>query len=230
MNEKTPYRKIKCANQLNTSKQKMDLFKFVFLVSLISLTVITYQVFYGNNNAFDNWAFDIIKPYIINTRTQVILFFSFLGSHTFLIPAWFILVFLYYFLCKNMCVATKILCIGLFNLILMFSLKYLFNRPRPATPLLSEASGLSFPSGHAFMGFTFFTIIIYLVYRDVKNVFIKCALIITLIFVIIMIGFSRIYLGLHYTTDVIAGYCFGIISFSFFYYVQNIFYCTKKNV
>ncbi len=222
MNEKLPYKINTDANIKLYPNKKGNLFVFAFFISLITLIVIIYQVFYKKNNTFDNYIFNEIKYYITNTRTEIIKFFTILGSHNFLIPAWFVLVFLYYFLHKEKIEAAKILGIGLFNLILMFTLKYLFHRQRPTIPLLSEASGLSFPSGHAFMGFTFFSIIIYFIYRYIKNIFIKYAIILLLIFIIIMIGFSRIYLGLHYTTDVIAGYCFGVLSFLFFYYIQNI--------
>ncbi len=222
MNEKRPYNKIAFANTPNLSKQKKILYAYTFFLSVIILIVITYQVFYKKNNTFDYWAFNVISTYVTNARTEVILFFTILGSHKFLIPAWFALAFLYYFLYKEKLGAAKILSIGIFNLIIMFTLKFLFNRPRPEMPLLSQVSGLSFPSGHAFMGFTFFSIIIYFVHRDIKNLFIKYALVLVLVFTIIMIGFSRIYLRLHYTTDVIAGYCFGVLSFLFFYYIQNI--------
>lgn len=222
MNKRLPYYKIAFANPPNLSKQKKYLYAYAFFLSLIILIVITYQVFYKKNNTFDYKAFNVISTCVTNARTEVILFFTILGSHKFLIPAWFALAFLYYFFYKEKWGAAKILSIGIFNLIIMFALKFLFNRPRPDMPLLSHVSGLSFPSGHAFMGFTFFSIITYFVHRDIKNVFIKYALVLVLVYTIFMIGFSRIYLRLHYTTDVVAGYCFGVLSFLFFYYIQNI--------
>jgi membrane-associated phospholipid phosphatase len=227
MHKKQPYNTNAVAHRMVLPKKKGNPFFIPSLVSIIILIVIVYQIFYKNNNAFDNFISKEISLCITSARTEVILFFTLLGSHKFLIPAWVMLALLYCFLYKEKLGAAKILGIGIFNLIIMFSLKFLFNRPRPGMALISEVPGLSFPSGHALMGSTFFSIVIYFVYRNVKNVFIKNALLVLLVFTILMIGFSRIYLRLHYTTDVIAGYCFGMLSFSFFYYVQNIF--NRKN-
>ena len=102
--------------------------------------------------------------------------------------------------------------IGVSNLLLMFGLKFLFNRPRPLIPLLKEVPGLSFPSGHAFMSLTFFGLLIYIIYRGIADKWLKWICITILTLVIFMIGLSRVYLRVHYASDVIAGYCFGIVS------------------
>jgi undecaprenyl-diphosphatase len=94
----------------------------------------------------------------------------------------------------------------------MLGLKYLFNRPSPLIPLLKEVPGLSFPSGHAFMSFVFYGMLIYLVYREVKNKWLKWILVFLLFFMIFSIGLSRVYLRVHYASDVLAGFCFGLMS------------------
>jgi undecaprenyl-diphosphatase len=109
-------------------------------------------------------------------------------------------------------VFTRVAIIAVGNMLLMFGLKYFFNRQRPLIPLLKEVPGLSFPSGHAYMGLVFFGQIIYLVYTGVKHPWIKWITITLLVFIIFMIGLSRVYLRLHYSSDVIAGYCFGLLS------------------
>ena len=94
---------------------------------------------------------------------------------------------------------------------LMFALKHLFNRPRPDIPLLYEAKGLSFPSGHALMSVTFYGLLIYIVFKTYRDKDWKWIIISLLILLILVIGFTRIYLRVHYTTDVIAGYCIGFL-------------------
>ena len=103
----------------------------------------------------------------------------------------------------------------------MFILKRLFNRSRPDIPLLHEAEGLSFPSGHALMSVTFYGILIYIVYKTFKQKSIKWILISLLMFLIVIIGFTRIYLRVHYTTDVIAGYCIGFLWLVFAVWLLN---------
>lgn len=60
-------------------------------------------------------------------------------------------------------------------------------------------------------GFAFYGYVIYLIYRNIKNKWIKWTSIVSLSFAILLIGISRIYLGVHYASDVIAGYILALI-------------------
>jgi undecaprenyl-diphosphatase len=93
----------------------------------------------------------------------------------------------------------------------MFFLKQFFNRPRPLTPLLEPVNGLSFPSGHALMSVTFYGLLIVLVWENTAARFKKWIVTILLLLLISLIGFSRVYLRLHYFSDVIAGFAAGMI-------------------
>ncbi|MCU7556704.1 phosphatase PAP2 family protein [Macrococcus capreoli] len=89
-------------------------------------------------------------------------------------------------------------------------LKNIFDRERPTLLRLIDITGFSFPSGHAMGSTAFFGSIAYLLSRsDVKF---KPYLIGLCVFTIIMISTSRVYLGVHYPTDIIAGIVGGIIS------------------
>ena len=92
----------------------------------------------------------------------------------------------------------------------MFLLKYLFKRKRPLYPL-QEAKGLSFPSGHAIMSVTFYGLLIYIISQTIKDKPLKLSLIISLIIFIQLIGFSRVYLRVHYASDVAVGYITGLL-------------------
>lgn len=85
-------------------------------------------------------------------------------------------------------------------------LKYIIQRPRPEEYRLIEESGYSFPSGHSMVSMAFYGYLIYLIYRHIKNQYLKWTLIISLGILICLIGISRIYLGVHYTSDVLAGF------------------------
>ena len=78
-------------------------------------------------------------------------------------------------------------------------------------PLVKPALGYSFPSGHSFIGFAFYGLMIHIVYNNIKNVYLRWLLIIVFAMLIMLIGVSRIYLRVHYPTDVLAGFSFGII-------------------
>ena len=98
----------------------------------------------------------------------------------------------------------------LLNLICVFILNYLlkiiFSRERPIDINLITESGFSFPSGHAMISLGIYGFLIYLLLLSDKNKISKIIGAISLVLLIFLIGISRIYLGVHYATDVIAGF------------------------
>lgn len=89
-------------------------------------------------------------------------------------------------------------------------LKMIFQRPRPADPWLVHETGFSFPSGHSMVSMAFYGFLIYLVWRCVTNQKLKYTLTAVLGVLILLIGLSRIYLGVHYVTDVLGGFLIGL--------------------
>jgi undecaprenyl-diphosphatase len=77
--------------------------------------------------------------------------------------------------------------------------------------LLEPAKGLSFPSGHSLMSFTFYGLLIYLVWKNVESKLWSSILVTLLLVTILFIGISRVYLEVHYATDVMAGFCLGLM-------------------
>lgn len=161
-------------------------------------------------NTLDEKVFDWVKIHTNETNTRLMLFFTFLGKHQFLIPVNLGLL-AYYLFIRNHEYALKIPVIALSSLGLMFLLKYFFSRSRPADPLLKKVSGLSYPSGHALMSVTFYGLLIHIVWHNISDFFLKWVLIFILLMLIQLIGFSRIYLRVHYATDVLAGYAIGLL-------------------
>ena len=91
-------------------------------------------------------------------------------------------------------------------------LKNIVQRPRPEGYRLIEESGYSFPSGHSMVSVAFYGFIVYLIWKKVKNKRLKYLLCTLLSILAVTIGFSRIYLGVHYASDVLAG---GVLSISY---------------
>lgn len=91
------------------------------------------------------------------------------------------------------------------------ALKISFHRARPDLALhLIDQGGYSFPSGHSFSVLIFYGMILFLCRHYMKNRSTANILTILLSFLIVLIGFSRIYLGVHYPTDVLGGWSAGL--------------------
>lgn len=103
-------------------------------------------------------------------------------------------------------------------------LKILIQRPRPTEFRLIDEKGYSFPSAHSMASMAFYGLLIYLIYKYVTNIYLKWILIVILSLLIISIGISRIYLGVHYTSDVLAGF---LISLAYLIIFISV---TSKNI
>jgi undecaprenyl-diphosphatase len=99
--------------------------------------------------------------------------------------------------------------VGVFGLVTMYILKHSFVRNRPSILHLVQDGGYSFPSGHALNAVLLYGSLIILVHYYVSNDQARYAFITLLSGIIVAIPVSRVYLGVHYLTDVIAGFALG---------------------
>lgn len=89
--------------------------------------------------------------------------------------------------------------------------KHIMRRDRPDVLRLVNESGYSFPSGHSMVSMALYGIIIYLIYKNVKNKYLKITFITLLSLLIVLIGLSRVYVGVHYVSDVLGGFILGLV-------------------
>lgn len=183
----------------------------LFVIALFGFFFLVNWVFRLDKSGFDFAVFQFVKPYITQMHTSIMEAFTFLGTHIFLIPANLVLIAYFLFVRKHRWYSIKIPVVSLGSLLMMTGLKHFFSRPRPDNPILTQVSGFSFPSGHAMVSFTFYGLLIYLVHQHIKKSWLKWTLIVLLSMLILIIGASRIYLRVHYATDVLAGYSLGLI-------------------
>ena len=89
-------------------------------------------------------------------------------------------------------------------------LKLVFQRPRPTWAIVDLPSSFSFPSGHALVSLVAYGMIAYLLWLVVRSHRGRLAVVAGAVLLIGLIGVSRIYLGVHYFSDVVAGYAAGL--------------------
>ena len=169
------------------------------------------MVFEGKLQNFDNKALAFIAGYVTNINTNIMEGFTFLGTHTFLIPANLLITAWFLFIKKRHWYSIKVPAVALSSLLLMLILKLTFRRDRPLDPLLQAAKGFSFPSGHALMSVTFYGLLILIVWQNIKKAWLRWTLSAFLILLIVAIGLSRVYLRVHYASDVLGGFTVGLV-------------------
>lgn len=169
--------------------------------------------------------YNIVSSYLIsNFATPIVKIITNLGGEIFLIGISIIILILIKnknigkAICLNLVIATAI----------NFISKNIFQRPRPNELRLIDVSGYSFPSGHSMVGLAFYGFLIYLIYKHIKNKYLKFSLIFILSLLIFAIGISRIYLGVHYTTDVLGGYLVAILYLTIYIKLVNKFILERK--
>lgn len=108
-------------------------------------------------------------------------------------------------------------------------LKRAIDRARPDIEHLVVVKTLSYPSGHAMSAMAFYGFVIFLLSRWNTNLFTKSILILLLSILILSIGVSRIYLGVHFPSDVLGGFIAGLIWVFFCVLIFNMFEVFRRD-
>lgn len=181
----------------------------LFAGALAFFTWIAHEVLAEKEEAVDNYVFNYLAAHIINNNlTGLMKAITYFASATFLQIAYACLI-IFYLLIKNIKRAVEIVAIGLGGFLVNYYMKLFFHRVRPPHPLIAPLQNFSFPSGHATSGFIFYGLLAYLVWKTGFSKVYKISIALLLILFSLLIGFSRVYLRLHYPSDVAAGFCIG---------------------
>lgn len=186
---------------------KKNLHWIIVFICMIGFLALAEDVFKKEIMQGDIIGYNIVSKYLISDfSTPIAKVITNFGGVIWIVTTTIILLMVI----KNKKIGLSVL----INLIvasgLNLLLKNILQRPRPTAFRLIDESGYSFPSGHSMVGMAFYGYLIYLIYRYVENKKIKWPIIVILTILIVAIGISRIYLGVHYTSDVLAGFLISI--------------------
>lgn len=185
-------------------------FTFLFiLLALGILWLLVHEVLIEKENNIDTAVIAFFSAHTNPQLTSMMEWMSFLASKYFLMPGYAILIVWCLFNQKKKIIALSVGIIGSIGFIIVFFMKIVFRRNRPINPQLEKLQDYSFPSGHTTSGFIFYGLLIYLVWQSKLATGYKWMLSVLLLLLSFLIGASRIYLGMHYPSDVMAGFCVG---------------------
>ena len=178
----------------------------IFFLFFVIFLAIAEDVFEQEIFEFDS----VVYNFLVNNRNEALnSFFKIItqfGSALVLIIITILCVIFIRDKKYKILVPANLLTIAIINIVL----KNFFLRPRPNELRLIEETGYSFPSGHAMASTAFYGLLIYIAHEKIENKILRNTICIMLGLLILLISVSRIYVGVHYTSDVIAGTCFSI--------------------
>ena len=192
---------------------------YILLICLFFFLLITILMLKKGVLDIDRNTYTFIKNNLISdSLTPYIKIFTNLGGSVILILISLIIACFIKNKKISLAIIINLVIIALSNEIL----KLIFQRVRPDTInwLVNEV-GYSFPSGHSTVSMAFYGFLIYLIYTNFTNKKYKWILIVFLSMIILFVGISRVYLGVHYLSDVLAGFLFSIMYLIIYVYLYN---------
>lgn len=181
------------------------------IAALLFFAWLTDEVLDGETKRFDEVTRAAVHQFATPALTATMRGLSFVGSTISLASATVFLFF--WFMSRKWRREAWLLAITMLGAaILNTTLKLTFRRPRPVPFFgLTAPETFSFPSGHSLASFCFFGALAALVTARIDNRRTRLIIWISAALIVFSIGLSRIYLGVHYTTDVLAGFTAALI-------------------
>ncbi|NRR91595.1 phosphatase PAP2 family protein [Winogradskyella undariae] len=160
---------------------------------------------------FDTNVIEYIHSYRTPTLTKYFVFITDIGDVYGYLIAFILCIITFLMIFKSWQYVIQLIVVMALALSSNLILKRIINRSRPNQEHLVTVETLSYPSGHAMAAMAFYGFLIYLFFHFKINLILKSIIITLLISIIISIGISRIYLGVHFPSDIIGGFIAGFI-------------------
>lgn len=208
---------------------KNILFLLVYMISGLVLVIIIEGLLTGSDLTPLN---TVIERAVVHLRTPLLtttlVWITKIGNpFVFASAAIFLSVML--ILRRNSYDAVLFLSALIVAVISLTILKNVFQITRPVSDIYN-IEGWSFPSGHATVATAFFFLIAHVFFGKVRSVSGKTWLILGSVFGVALVCFSRLYLGAHWTLDILAGVALGLLSVSFTILMFNVFLSNRRSL
>ena len=203
------------------NKTKKIIKWILFAITAILAIVVTINVKNGRILELDLNIYKFFSENIINDKlTPIVKVITHVGGAKIVFVLTILAIILIKGLKNKLFLLTGIVGTAGLNVVL----KHIVQRERPNINRLIPEKGYSFPSGHSMMSMAFYGMLIFLIFKYVKNTALKWTLIVILTILLSTIGITRIYLGVHYPSDVIGGF---LVSLTYLFILTEIYNKVK---
>ncbi len=193
----------------------------LFAITAILAIVVTINVKNGRILELDLNIYKFFSENIINDKlTPIVKVITHIGGAKIVFVLTILAIILIKGLKNKLFLLTGVVGTAGLNVVL----KHIIQRERPNINRLIPEKGYSFPSGHSMMSMAFYGMLIFLIFKYVKNTALKWTLIVILTILLSTIGITRIYLGVHYPSDVIGGF---LVSLTYLFILTEIYNKVK---
>ncbi len=189
------------------NKRKLLISILGAIAGMLFLSFLCLAILVKKNWLFeiDSWAIKNFSSIRSDGLTTFVNIFSYLGSVIVLIPVAVLMMIFVKEKRAKIFIAIALASAGVVSTIM----KYIVQRPRPVDIALIEEVGYSFPSAHTMLSLVLYGFLIYLILKFMRNKPLKVILSILLLVVIIAVALTRVYLGVHFMTDICGGWLLG---------------------
>jgi undecaprenyl-diphosphatase len=178
---------------------------FLALVAAICFAVDAYAVALNKSTGLDHFA-NSIQSMESPAMTTIMKIFTFIGSPEVVLILFVISAFVLYKVLHHRTEVVLFAAVMVGTVVVNQVLKTLFHRARPDIQQIVTETGYSFPSFHSMGSFALFGVLTFLLWRHIKTSAGRTMMIIGGVLLTLLVGISRIYLGVHYVSDVVGGY------------------------
>lgn len=188
------------------------------VIPLLLFFLLAICVTAGVTANFEGWAYSEAVENMSPLMTTIVKSITHIGDSPVIITFCFILLTIPK---SRKTIAMPVSLAVILSSLLNIALKHIFARERPNIMRLINETSYSFPSGHAMINASLYTMLILLIFRFIKNKPLKITLSSVCMALVIVIGISRVYLGVHYAGDVIGGWLIGFALSFLVYFIWN---------
>lgn len=183
----------------------------IFIAGLNGFVELTEELADNELGAFDSRVSDFVISFRQDWLTSFLIFITTVGTRSGYLIITFLLTLYFFLRHRSWKFIVQTVVVLLLASLSNVALKEVINRARPTVEHLVTVYTLSYPSGHAMSAMGFYGFLVFLTMRYEMATWLRIALVFFLSFMIFSIGISRIYLGVHYPSDVLAGFIGGLI-------------------